>query len=134
MFCNSVLHALSPQKTSFYYIHVSKEPSCALEHFSCSDETACIQIGRGHKVNGFSGTGQSTELCGPIKWLGIHIQICRGVELLCLTCPISLRTSNKIPIYLSWDKDCITLAKECIQIMRYIFSYFSKETYVLGTH
>ena len=30
----------------------------------------------------------------------------------------------KISIYLSWDKDCITLAKECIQIMKYIFFLF----------
>ena len=33
----------------------------------------------------------------------------------------------KILIYLSWDKDFMTLAKKTIQIMRYLFFLFLKE-------
>ena len=46
-----------------------------------------------------------------------------------------LRTSKKVQFTCPGTRtDFIALAKKNIQIMRYIFSYFSKKTPVVGTH
>ena len=55
------------------------------------------------------------------------VQGCGNAIAECPTCPISLKTSKKFQIYLSWDKDLIAESKKNFQIMRYIFSYFSKK-------